>query len=60
MMVCDVKTISKDGAIVERLGSRDISIEQKKRPNNAGKTAIRNARRCRQDLIGREGYTRRG
>ena len=36
-MVCDVKTISDDGAIVKRLGSRDVSIEQKKRPNNAGK-----------------------
>ena len=57
-MVCDVKTISNDGAIVKRLGSRDVSIEQKKRPNNAEKTAIGNARRCRQDLIGREGYTK--
>ena len=36
-MVCDVKTISNGGAIVERPGSRDISIEQKKRLNNAGK-----------------------
>ena len=34
---CDVKTISNYGAIVERLGSRDVSIEQKKRLNNAGK-----------------------
>ena len=31
----DLKMISNDGAIVERRGSRDISIEQKKRLNNA-------------------------
>ena len=37
IMVCDVKTITNNGAIVERLGSRDISIEQKKRLNNVGK-----------------------
>ena len=37
IMVCDVKTISNDGAIVKRLGSRDVSIEQKKRQNNAEK-----------------------
>ena len=37
IMVCDVKTIANDCAIVERLGSRDISKEQKKRLNNAGK-----------------------
>ena len=37
IMVCEVKTISNDGAIVKRLGSRDVSIEQKKRPNNAEK-----------------------
>ena len=36
-MICDVKTISNDGAIVKRLGSRDVSIEQKKRQNNAEK-----------------------
>ena len=36
-MVCDVKTISNDGAIVKRLGTRDVSIGQKKRPNNAEK-----------------------
>ena len=58
IMVCDVKAISNDGAIVKRLGSRDVSIEQKKRQNNAEKRPIGNARRCRQDLIGREGYTK--
>ena len=56
IMVCDVKTISNDGAIVERLVSRDISIEQEKRPHNAGKR--HGSVRCRQDLIGREGYTK--
>ena len=29
-MAGDVKTISNDCAIVERMGSRDLSIEQKK------------------------------
>ena len=57
-MVCDVKTISNDGAIVKRLGFSRRFNRTKEATEQCRKTAIGNARRCRQDLIGREGYTK--
>ena len=65
-MVCDVKTISNNGAIVERPGSRDVSIGWRKQTMDGSsftdvsigedqcrKTSIANTRSGRQDIIGR-------